>query len=164
MAFFSTWGPHGTTFETLVAVKGRRWSIEDEFETAKNELGLDHNETRCWHGWHRHVSLVVLTFAMLATIRHHANARLLRPQKDRKHLQQTAPDPLVKAGNPSHRRSSGPAKDRARARRLLVPLATRAPSHGETGPSQTQNATVTLGERTRHAEGLPAKAKFATND
>ena len=32
--------------ETLVAVEGRRWAIEDSFETAKNELGLDHNETR----------------------------------------------------------------------------------------------------------------------
>ncbi|QQM32955.1 hypothetical protein JET14_20700 (plasmid) [Martelella lutilitoris] len=31
-------------------------------------------ETRSWHGWHRHVSLVMLAFAMMATIRHHANA------------------------------------------------------------------------------------------
>jgi hypothetical protein len=46
---------------------------EDGFETAKNELGLDHNETRSWHGWHRHVSLVMLAFAMLAAIRHKAN-------------------------------------------------------------------------------------------
>jgi hypothetical protein len=35
---------------------------------------LDHNETRSWHGWHRHVSLVMLAFAMMTTIRHHANA------------------------------------------------------------------------------------------
>ena len=59
--------------ETLVAVEGRRWAIEDGFETAKNELGLDHNETRSWHGWHRHVSLVMLAFAMLAAIRLKAN-------------------------------------------------------------------------------------------
>jgi len=59
--------------ETLVAVEGRRWAIEDGFETAKNELGLDHNETRSWHGWHRHVSLVMLAFAMLAAIRRTAN-------------------------------------------------------------------------------------------
>jgi len=59
--------------ETLVTVEGARWSIEDSFETAKNELGLDHNETRSWHGWHRHVSLVMLAFAMMAAIRHHAN-------------------------------------------------------------------------------------------
>ena len=55
------------------AVEGRRWAIEDSFETAKNELGLDHNETRSWHGWHRHVSLVMLAFAMLAAIRLKAN-------------------------------------------------------------------------------------------
>lgn len=73
MAFFSTWCPAGTSIETLVRVEGHRWAIEDSFETAKNELGLDHNETRSWHGWHRHVSLVMLAFAMMTTIRHHAN-------------------------------------------------------------------------------------------
>lgn len=76
LAFFSTWCPMGTTIETLVTVEGHRWSIEDSFEAAKNELGLDHNETRSWHGWHRHVSLVMLAFAMMAAIRHQANQSL----------------------------------------------------------------------------------------
>jgi SRSO17 transposase len=74
LAFFSTWAPAGTSIDKLVRVEGCRWAIEDSFETAKNELGLDHNETRSWHGWHRHVSLVMLAFAMMATIRHRANA------------------------------------------------------------------------------------------
>ena len=74
LAFFSTWCPAGTGIQTLVTVEGHRWAIEDSFETAKNELGLDHNETRSWHGWHRHVSLVMLAFAMMAVIRHRANA------------------------------------------------------------------------------------------
>jgi SRSO17 transposase len=65
---------------TLVEVEGRRWAIEDAFETAKTELGLDHNETRSWHGWHRHVSLVMLAFAMLMVIRHKAET-LTSPQK-----------------------------------------------------------------------------------
>jgi SRSO17 transposase len=73
-AFFSTWCPVGTSIETLVRVEGHRWTIEDSFEAAKNELGLDHNETRSWHGWHRHVSLVMLAFAMMAVIRHRANS------------------------------------------------------------------------------------------
>ena len=73
MAFFTTWCPAGTAIESLVSVEGHRWAIEDSFETTKNELGLDHNETRSWHGWHRHVSLVMLAFAMMATIRHRAN-------------------------------------------------------------------------------------------
>jgi SRSO17 transposase len=74
LAFFSTWCPKGTPMEKLVSVEGRRWAIEDSFEAAKNEFGLDHNETRSWHGWHRHVSLVMLAFAMMAVIRHRANA------------------------------------------------------------------------------------------
>ena len=72
-AFFSTWCPAGTPIGTLVSVEGRRWAIEDAFETAKTELGLAHNETRSWHGWHRHVSLVMLAFAMMAAVRHRAN-------------------------------------------------------------------------------------------
>ena len=72
LAYFTTWCPAGTPIATLVAVEGRRWAIEDAFETAKTELGLAHNETRSWHGWHRHVSLVMLAFAMLAAVRHQA--------------------------------------------------------------------------------------------
>jgi SRSO17 transposase len=73
LAYFTTWCPAGTSIETLVNVEGHRWAIEDSFETAKNEFGLDHNETRSWNGWHRHVSLVMLAFAMMAAIRHQAN-------------------------------------------------------------------------------------------
>jgi len=73
LAFFTTWCPAGTGIQALVAVEGHRWAIEDSFETTKNELGLDHNETRSWHGWHRHVSLVMLAFAMMAVIRYRAN-------------------------------------------------------------------------------------------
>jgi SRSO17 transposase len=75
LAFFATWCPKDTPMEKLVSVEGCRWAIEDSFEAAKNELGLDHNETRSWHGWHRHVSLVMLAFAMMAIIRHRANAQ-----------------------------------------------------------------------------------------
>lgn len=73
LAFFTTWCPAGTGIQTLVSVEGHRWAIEDSFEAAKNELGLDHNESRSWHGWHRHVSLVMLAFAMMAVIRYRAN-------------------------------------------------------------------------------------------
>jgi SRSO17 transposase len=58
------------------------------FETAKNELGLDHNETRSWHGWHRHISLVMLAFAMMAVIRHRANTTA--PQKTKRQTSKTS--------------------------------------------------------------------------
>ena len=60
LAHFTTWCPKDTPVETLVRVEGMRWRMEDGFETAKNEFGLDHNETRSWHGWHRPVSLQML--------------------------------------------------------------------------------------------------------
>lgn len=74
-AFFTTWSPAGTPIETVARVEGARWAIEDTFETAKTELGLDHNKTRSWHSWHRHVSRVMLAFAMLAAVRRRANER-----------------------------------------------------------------------------------------
>jgi SRSO17 transposase len=80
LAFFSTWCPAGTPIDELVRVEGQRWAIEDAFETAKTELGLTHNETRSWHGWHRHVSLVMLAFAMMAVVRERANT-LTSPSK-----------------------------------------------------------------------------------
>ncbi len=80
-AYFTTWCPAGTSIETVLKVEGRRWSIEDSFETAKNEFGLDHNETRSWHGWHRHVSLVMMAFAMMAAIRHQANQSIPKKTK-----------------------------------------------------------------------------------
>jgi SRSO17 transposase len=88
LAFFTTWCPAGTGIATLVAVEGRRWAIEDAFETAKTELGLAHNETRSWHGWHRHVSLVMLAFATMAAVRHRAN-QAAPPKRKRRACQAT---------------------------------------------------------------------------
>ena len=81
-AFFTIWCPVDTGAAKLVEVEGCRWAIEDSFETVKTELRLDYNETRSWHGWHRHVSLVMLAFAMMASIRHRANQPA--PQKHRR--------------------------------------------------------------------------------
>lgn len=78
LRYFTTWCPQGTQLETLVQVEGTRWRIEEGFETTKNEFGLDHNETRSWHGWHRHVSLVMLAYAMMAAVRSRANAAALK--------------------------------------------------------------------------------------
>ena len=107
MAYFSTWCPAGTGVETLVTVEGHRWAVEEAFEVAKTELGLDHNETRSWHGWHRHVSLVMLALAMLTTIRHRANSGREKnlPPRLRKQIQATGL--LVGAGSSPHRSAAG---------------------------------------------------------
>jgi SRSO17 transposase len=104
LAYFTTWCPAGTGIEILVNVEGHRWAIEDAFETAKNELGLDHNETRSWHGWHRHVSLVMLAFARLAVIRHRANA----PTPPKIPIRLARPRPTSSAGR-SRRSAASPS-------------------------------------------------------
>lgn len=96
-AYFTTWCPHGTSIDTLVRVEGTRWRIEEGFETAKNELGLNHNETRSWHGWHRHVSLVMLAYAMMAVVRYHANT--ITPKKTKRRTGKNSSDgPSRKSG------------------------------------------------------------------
>jgi SRSO17 transposase len=74
LAFSATWAPQGTTLARLAEIEGSRRAMRDSFEIAKKELGLDHNETRSWHGWRRHVTLVMLAFATMAAIRVHGNA------------------------------------------------------------------------------------------
>ncbi|MCV6575212.1 MAG: hypothetical protein OIF58_05705, partial [Cohaesibacter sp.] len=38
------------------------------FLRVKDDLGLDHCEARSWHGWHRHITLVMAAAAFLAKI------------------------------------------------------------------------------------------------
>jgi len=58
----------GTTLAELAAAAGLRWTIEECFLRAKDDLGLDHCEARSWHGWHRHMSLVMAVAAFLAQV------------------------------------------------------------------------------------------------
>lgn len=66
--------PNGTSISEAVRVAGKRWSIEMGFEITKDELGLDHYEVRSWRAWYRHVTLVLLAYAMLSVIRTQALA------------------------------------------------------------------------------------------
>ena len=72
LAFYVCFGPSDTTLEELVRVAGTRWAIEECFEEAKGEVGLDQYEVRRWDGWYRHITLAMLAQAYLAVIRHQA--------------------------------------------------------------------------------------------
>ena len=50
-------------------VAGRRWTIEEGFEQAKGEVGLDQDAVRRDDAWYRHVTLVLLAHAYLAVTR-----------------------------------------------------------------------------------------------
>ena len=75
LAYYVCFGPAETTVLELVRVAGRRWAIEEGFEEAKGEVGLDQYEVRKWVGWYRHVTLALLAHAFLAVTRIHADKK-----------------------------------------------------------------------------------------
>ncbi len=66
IAYYFAFAPAETELAELAAAAGLRWTIEECFLRAKDDLGLDHCEARSWHGWHRHMSLVMATAAFLS--------------------------------------------------------------------------------------------------
>lgn len=67
--FYLAYAPAGTSVEQLVRTAGKRWKIEEAFEQAKGETGLDEYEVRKWDGWYRHVTLSMLAHAYLCVLR-----------------------------------------------------------------------------------------------
>lgn len=72
VAYFACGGPPATTLSELVRIAGARWAVEDLFELAKGDCGLDEYEVRGWTGWHRHVTLSLWALAIVAVIRSRA--------------------------------------------------------------------------------------------
>jgi SRSO17 transposase len=83
VAYFACGGLPGTGLPELVRVAGTRWAIEDLFELAKGDCGLDEYEVRGWVGWHRHVTLSLFALAVLAVIRTRAARPAQREKRGR---------------------------------------------------------------------------------
>jgi SRSO17 transposase len=62
--WFSTFSPE-TSLERLITLAHARWVIEQFYEDAKQECGLDHYQGRSWNGLHRHLALVLLAYSFL---------------------------------------------------------------------------------------------------
>jgi hypothetical protein len=75
LAFYACYGPASTSLVGLVRVAGVRWAIEEGFQQAKGEVGLDHYQVRRWPGWYRHITLALLAHAFLAVTDAHASSR-----------------------------------------------------------------------------------------
>jgi SRSO17 transposase len=65
LAFYHCWTPRPVSLATLVRVAGRRWTIEERFQTGKGLVGLDQHQVRRWHSWYRWVTLAMLAHAFL---------------------------------------------------------------------------------------------------
>jgi SRSO17 transposase len=68
LAYYRCYAPHPVPLLALVRIAGIRWSIEESFQTAKGQVGLDQYQVRTWRGWHRHITLAMLALAFLAAI------------------------------------------------------------------------------------------------
>jgi SRSO17 transposase len=69
LAFYRAFGRAETTLRELAQVAGTRWTIEEAFQRAKGEVGLDQYEVRRWAGWYRHATLCLLAHAFLEVTR-----------------------------------------------------------------------------------------------
>ena len=74
VALYLVHAPATTPLAALVEAAGKRWPVEECFESAKGEVGLDDYEVRRWRGWYRHMTLCLVAHAFLAAARVTANA------------------------------------------------------------------------------------------
>jgi SRSO17 transposase len=69
IAYYVCFGPRGTRLRELVRVAGTRWAIEESFQTAKNEVGLDQYQVRRYDAWYAHITLAMAAAAFLVATR-----------------------------------------------------------------------------------------------
>lgn len=74
LAYYLCHGPAGTSDEELIRVAGTRWAIEECFQTAKGQVGLDEYQVRRYDAWYRHITLAMWAHAFLTVTAHSANA------------------------------------------------------------------------------------------
>jgi SRSO17 transposase len=114
--------PAALRLEKLAAVRGTRWTIEEDIQSGKGECGLDEYETRGWAGWHHHTALSLLALAFLVLQKQRSG------EKSRTADRAGSPRPVappVGSAPMGQRRDPG-----------VVPLAPRAQPSGRRQPSQ----------------------------
>ena len=74
-AYYRVSGPATTTLAEVVRVTGSRWKIEEGYEQAKGQVGLDQYEVRTWRAWYRYVTLALLAYAALVVMQGQARAQ-----------------------------------------------------------------------------------------
>ncbi|MFJ2575202.1 IS701 family transposase [Streptomyces halstedii] len=69
LSYYIAYCPADTTLDELIQVAGSRWAIEECFQTAKQECGLNDYQVRRYPGWHRHITLAMAAHACLTVLR-----------------------------------------------------------------------------------------------
>jgi SRSO17 transposase len=70
IAYYVCYGPRRATLLDLAWTAGTRWRIEECFQQAKTDAGLDHYQVRSWRAWYAHITLSMLALAWLTAARH----------------------------------------------------------------------------------------------
>ncbi|MGE5830178.1 MAG: IS701 family transposase [Micromonosporaceae bacterium] len=65
LAYYVCYAPARTTLAELARIAGRRWPVEECFQQAKNEAGLDEYQVRDWRAWYAHITLSMAAHALL---------------------------------------------------------------------------------------------------
>lgn len=68
-AYYVVFAPRAATLAEVARVAGTRWAIEQSFEEAKQEAGLDEYEVRQYAAWYRYITLALFAHAFLAVVR-----------------------------------------------------------------------------------------------
>lgn len=68
LAFYRCWTAQPVPLSTLIKTAGARWAVEETFQQAKGQVGLDHYQCRGWTPWHRFTILAMLALAILTVI------------------------------------------------------------------------------------------------
>ncbi|MDL9947658.1 hypothetical protein QSJ19_19145 [Gordonia sp. ABSL11-1] len=66
LAYYRCSAPDDHTVTDLMRVAGKRWTVEEAFQTSTGLTGLDQHQVRTWTSWHRWTILVMLARAFLA--------------------------------------------------------------------------------------------------
>jgi SRSO17 transposase len=80
-AYYRVYAPATTTLAQVVRVTGSRWKIEEGYEQAKGEVGLDQYEVRTWRAWYRYITLALMAHAALVVMRAQARAQEKKVEK-----------------------------------------------------------------------------------
>jgi SRSO17 transposase len=69
IAYFLCHTAPGATMAELVRAAGQRWMVEESYQVAKGQVGLDEHEVRKWCSWYRHTTVCMLAMAFLTAVR-----------------------------------------------------------------------------------------------
>jgi SRSO17 transposase len=68
LAFYRCYYPTPVRLADLVAIAGRRWTVEETFQSGKGLAGLDEHQVRRWLPWRRWTLLAMLAHALLVVL------------------------------------------------------------------------------------------------